>query len=176
MKQHEINRHKNMSIQLGMPRGTAANRLRKLILFDVLQRHKENICYRCGLEITSADELSIEHKQPWEHVDVKLFWDLKNISFSHLGCNCAAARRNPFRNGGIARRNIAPDGMSWCRTHKKFLPVEEFCKKSGRWNGLCHDCRECEKKYKDFYRYGKISEDGEQGAQPVSNTGPTLAG
>ena len=156
MKQHEIDRHSNMSNQLGMPRGTAANRLRKLVLFDVLQRHKENVCYRCRLEIQSAEDLSIEHKQPWENVDVKLFWDLTNISFSHLSCNVRAARRNPVKNGGIAQRKIAPEGMSWCRTHKQFLPIENFSKRSGRWNGVMHDCKECEKKYKDFYRYGKV--------------------
>lgn len=170
MKQHEIDRHKNMSSQLGMPRGTAANRLRKLVLFDVLQRHKENICYRCGLPIVVANELSIEHKQPWEHVDVNLFWDLTNISFSHLTCNVRAARRNPTKNGGVARRIKCPEGMSWCRTHKKFLLIENFCMHNRTWNKLKRDCRECEKKYKDFHRYGKISEDSADGLQTVSNT------
>lgn len=156
MKQHEIDRHRNMSTQLGMPRGTAANRLRKLVLFDVLQRHKENNCYRCGLPIVSADELSIEHKQPWEHVDVKLFWDLTNISFSHLSCNVRAARRNPSKNGGISQRIVPPPGMAWCRTHKEFLPVENFSKHSKQWNGIRRDCREHEKQYKDFHRYGVV--------------------
>src|SRR5579864_1616417 len=93
MKQHEVDRHRNMSVQLGMPRGTAANRLRKLVLFDLLIRHKENVCYRCKQQIQKAEELSIEHKRPWENVDVKLFWDLTNIAFSHLSCNCAAGKK-----------------------------------------------------------------------------------
>jgi hypothetical protein len=50
---------------LGMPHGTAGNRLRKLILFDLLRRHGENVCLKCSKEIETADELSIEHKQPW---------------------------------------------------------------------------------------------------------------
>ena len=159
MKQHEIDRHRNMSAQLGMPRGTAANRLRKLVLFDVLKRHDENVCYRCGSQIESAEQLSIEHKQPWEHVDVNLFWDLNNIAFSHLGCNCAAARRS--QEGKPSSRRIdCPDGMSWCRTHKQFLPIEKFSKHNQTWNGFKRDCKDCEKKYKDFYRYGKVS--GEQ--------------
>jgi uncharacterized protein YdaU (DUF1376 family) len=37
--------------------------------------------------IETADELSIEHKLPWEGVSVKLFWSLDNIAFSHLRCN-----------------------------------------------------------------------------------------
>jgi hypothetical protein len=169
MEQHEIDRHRNMSNQLGMPRGTAANRLRKLVLFDVLKRHNENICYQCGEQIESADVLSIEHKKPWENVDVKLFWDLSNIAFSHLLCNIKAAR--PGQKGKTSPRRIGvPEGQSWCRTHKKFLSVESFSKHNQTWNGIKRDCKECEKKYKDFHRYGKVSEDSADGLQTVSNT------
>lgn len=154
MKQHEIDRHRNMSTQLGMPRGTASNRLRKMVLFDVLKRHKENVCVRCKNEIGSVEELSIEHIKPWEHEDTALFWDLTNIAFSHLSCNCAAARRT--HSGKPSSLRIKPpDGNSWCRTHKKFFPVDNFSKHNQTWNGLRRDCRECEKNYKDFYRYGK---------------------
>lgn len=79
------------SAQLGMPFGTATARLRKLVLFSVLQRHDENVCYRCDKVIESAAELSIDHKQAWLDVDVTLFWDLENIAFAHLKCNTAAA-------------------------------------------------------------------------------------
>jgi hypothetical protein len=48
---------------LGMPHGTAANRLRKMILFNLLQRHGENVCFKCSKFIETADELSIEHKR-----------------------------------------------------------------------------------------------------------------
>ena len=152
MKQHEIDRHRNMSTQLGMPRGTAANRLRKLVLFDLLKKHNENICYRCKKEIESVEELSIEHIKSWENVDVKLFWDLANISFSHLSCNCAAgAKKVPIVNP--TPRKVGLEGTSWCRTHKLYLPVESFAKSSRRWNNLRYDCRECEKKYKDSIRH-----------------------
>jgi len=88
--------------QLGMPFGTAANRLKKLVLFDLLKRHGENVCFQCGKEILYAEQLSIEHKKPWLHVDAKLFWDLNNIAFSHNVCNGANSRhrvRGPISHG-----------------------------------------------------------------------------
>ena len=53
---------------LGMPHGTANARLRNMILFHLLQKHGENICFNCSEMIETVDELSIEHKQPWEGV------------------------------------------------------------------------------------------------------------
>lgn len=140
MNQKEIDRHKSISIQLGMPRGTAANRLRKLVLFDVLQRHKENICYRCNLEIQDATELSIEHKKPWEGIDTNLFWDLSNVAFSHLQCNIKAANHNTDKQ--LGSRKIGPTGTSWCSYCKKFKFIEEFSS-GGRWNGLDTSCKDC---------------------------------
>jgi hypothetical protein len=78
---------------LGMPHGTAGNRLRKMILFNLLQRHGENVCFKCAEPIETAEELNIEHKQPWEGISVELFWDLENIAFSHLRCNKNHRRR-----------------------------------------------------------------------------------
>lgn len=162
-----------MSVQLGMPRGTAANRLRKLVLFDVLRKHGENLCYRCEQKIEKAEELSIEHKKPWEGINVELFWDLANIAFSHLSCNCAAGKKPDWKGKPSERRIEVPVGKSWCRTHKQFLPTENFCKHNQTWNGLKRDCRDCEKKYKNFYRYGRVSEDSADGLQTVSNTVPS---
>jgi hypothetical protein len=73
--------------QLGMPFGTACARLRKQILFQLIKRLKEDVCYRCGKKIKDVAELSIEHKKAWFNIDSKLFWDLNNIAFSHLRCN-----------------------------------------------------------------------------------------
>lgn len=78
--------------QLGMPIGTAANRLRKMVLFDVLQRHGENMCVRCGAGIESVDDLSIEHLKSWLYGDTALFWSMDNIAFSHLSCNAGHPR------------------------------------------------------------------------------------
>ena len=124
---------------LGMAHGTAASRLRKLILFHLLIKHGENICFGCGEEIATADELSIEHKQPWEGVSVELFWSLDNIAFSHQRCN----RPRRYVGGGKSKRKIGPAGMAWCRGCKDFLATSRFARHRGRWNGLQPYCNYC---------------------------------
>jgi hypothetical protein len=78
--------------QLGMPFGTASNRLRKMVLFDLLVQSGKNYCFQCNKLIQSVDELSIEHKIPWlDSENPKLlFFDVCNIAFSHLNCNVGA--------------------------------------------------------------------------------------
>ncbi len=80
---------------LGMPIGTAANRLRKSVMFSLIVRLGENFCYRCGSEILSESDISIEHKDAWMQADnpKTSFFDLDNVSFSHLSCNVAAGVR-----------------------------------------------------------------------------------
>ena len=82
------------SEQLGVSHGTACNRLRKNILFDLLRKQVENVCFQCGLPIDIVDELSVEHKIPWLDSEdpIGLFFDLDNIAFSHLTCNYGARR------------------------------------------------------------------------------------
>jgi hypothetical protein len=82
-------------IQLGQDAGTAANRLKKKILFHYIKKAGENYCFQCGGEIQTEEELSIEHKTPWLDSDTpaELFYDMDNISFSHLSCNISAGRR-----------------------------------------------------------------------------------
>lgn len=82
------------SEQLGMPFGTAAQRLRKQVMFMLVREAKRDVCYRCDLPIESDKDLTIEHKDPWLDVDPDLFWDLSNIAFSHSWCN------RPHRNQG----------------------------------------------------------------------------
>lgn len=79
-------------IVLGMAWGTAAHRLRKQMMFRLVQKCREDICFRCGNKIESALELSLDHIKDWENVDVVLFWDLDNIAFSHRNCNVKAAK------------------------------------------------------------------------------------
>ena len=88
--------------QLGMPIGTASNRLRKSIIFNLLKEAGKNFCHQCGGEIESVEELSIEHKTPWLDSEnpVELFFDLDNIAFSHLSCNSGAARQTKEKNCG----------------------------------------------------------------------------
>lgn len=90
-----MNINQKKATQLGMPFGTANNKLKKYILFSLLKEQGRNICFQCGDEIASAVEFSIEHKIPWLDNNVELFWDLGNIAFSHLHCNCGAARTRP---------------------------------------------------------------------------------
>jgi len=101
------NGNKKKADQLGMPHGTASNRLRKQVLFSLIKRLDEHYCYQCGAEITSVEELSMEHKTPWLDNSPDLFWDLNNIAFSHPSCNYGAARKikaihpstSTYRNG-----------------------------------------------------------------------------
>lgn len=164
-----MSRSERIAQQLGMSHGAAASRLRKLVLFRQLQKHNENVCVKCNRNIETADELSLEHVQPWENRSADLFWDLDNVAFSHADCN------KPHEYGAkgkpSSRRIECPEGQAWCRTHKRFLPVGDFSKHNQMWNGIRRDCRECMKKYKDFHRCGKVSEDSADGLQPVSNTG-----
>ena len=127
---------------LGMPFGTACNRLRKLILFDLLRKHGENVCFKCSQIIETPDELSIEHKRPWEGVSVELYWSLENIAFSHLRCN----RNHRYEGGGAQRRKVGSEGTAWCRNCKAFLSVSEFSRHRARWNGLQPWCDACYKR------------------------------
>ncbi len=83
------NSNMNKSEKLGMPHGTANGRLKKAIMFMLVQRLGMDTCYRCGKKIETVKELSIEHIVSWEMAKdpVATFFDLDNIAFSHLSCN-----------------------------------------------------------------------------------------
>jgi hypothetical protein len=100
---------------LGMPGGTANNRLKKKIIYTLLLMLKDYrekfgsivegetedskwyypatkwlpYCSVCGKEIASEDDMTIEHIKPWEGREngKDLYWDLDNIGFSHSWCN-----------------------------------------------------------------------------------------
>jgi 5-methylcytosine-specific restriction endonuclease McrA len=132
--------------QLGMPFGTAMHRLRKAVVFDLLQRHGENICYVCNSWIETCEELSIEHKIPWQDNNTDLFWNIDNIAFSHRKCN------RPHRTTGQMRRKIGPEGTSWCKRCKAFKDIHLFSKKRARWNGLNDQCKSCDSELRKKYR------------------------
>lgn len=139
-----INTNKVKSQFLGMPYGTACNRLRKKILFQFLKRLKENVCYQCGNIIETEADLSIEHKLPWLKKDPNLFWDLDNIAFSHMSCNYAAASRP---------NKIKPlKGMSWCYECEDYRPISEFPEKLKKKNGNLRECTSCNSKMKADWR------------------------
>jgi hypothetical protein len=107
--------------QLGMPIGTASNRLKKSITFMLLKRLGENYCFKCGAEITSADTLSVEHKVDWldSDIPVELFFDLDNIAFSHNTCNTARVKKAQCPSRRSYQRGCRCDG---CKAiHNNFI-------------------------------------------------------
>lgn len=92
-----MNKNEKKASQLGMPHGTAQGKLRKMVIFMLLKKLNANFCHQCGGEIETISQLSIEHKEPWLDSDDPFgkFFDLNNIAFSHLSCNCGAARQQP---------------------------------------------------------------------------------
>lgn len=123
------------SATLGMPHGTATGRLRKMVLFHLLKKHSENICVRCNKEIENVDDLSLEHIKPWEGISADLFWDLNNISFSHIFCN------RPHRLHG--NKKFTSEGTAWCSGHQAELSIEEFQKCARKDDGLQPYCKAC---------------------------------
>lgn len=117
--------------------GTACGKLRKALLFSLVQRLGLDLCLKCGLVVETAEELSIDHVVDWLDVDPALFWDVDNIKFSHRLCN------RPGRVRGGHTRKVGPEGTAWCYTHREFLPVVEFSRCASRWNGRQYQCREC---------------------------------
>jgi hypothetical protein len=87
-----MNNNQRQTVLLQEPFGTACTKLRKMILFHLLKKYKENFCYRCSKEIETIQELSIEHKEAWLNSNnpIEKFYDLNNIAFSHLHCNRVA--------------------------------------------------------------------------------------
>lgn len=88
--------------QLGMPHSTAAGKLRKYIMFDLVQRLNLDTCFQCNKKIKTEKEFSIEHKEPWLHSGepFKNFFNLNNIAFSHLNCNIGKGRRPHKKDHG----------------------------------------------------------------------------
>lgn len=109
--------------QLGMNESTASHRLLKDILWDFITKYRVNKCFHCKKPMT-RDDFSIEHKKPWlDSEDPEgLFFDLKNISYSHKSCNFAAARR-PTKNSCNVGHGTAGRYNFGCR-----------CEECSEWN------------------------------------------
>lgn len=85
-------------MQLGMNPSTASNRLVKDVLWKLIQQTGQDACCKCG-EPMSRETFSIEHVIPWLDSEdpVGLYFDLENISFSHLRCNILDGVSKPRR-------------------------------------------------------------------------------
>ena len=113
---------------LGMPHGTAQNKLRKMLLWQLVVETGNDTCFRCGRPIDSIDDLSIEHKEAWQGASdpKEAFFDLENIAFSHLRCNSSERQR--------------------AKTHcSKGHPYDK--KNTYYWPNGWRKCRECENNY-----------------------------
>ena len=146
------NSNQKKSATLGLAHGTACHRLRKNVLFHLLEKHGENSCFKCGEVISRVEDLSIEHKLPWEGISADLFWDLNNIAFSHIGCNVPHRRpgaaqnfKHPFHQKTVN----APEGMAWCSGHKGYIAVGNFHTNVRNVNGVASYCKDCRVERKD---------------------------
>src|ERR1700722_171146 len=83
--------------QLGMSYSKATLILKRKILFGLLQKLNLDNCIRCDAPMT-ADDWSLDHKEPWVDVSPDLFWAEEDIGFSHKVCN-QLARRRPMTDG-----------------------------------------------------------------------------
>jgi hypothetical protein len=110
-----------------------------MVMFDLLQRHQENVCFKCGKIILKPEDLTLEHKETWQDVGSHLFWDLTNIAFSHRQCNLPK---------GIVRREIV-DGALWCSNCKQYKSISCFHRDRKQRTGyalLCKDCSNSKRK------------------------------
>ena len=130
-----MNRTAKKSTFLGMNWSVANNKLRKMIIFDLLKKSNSNICYNCGDLIESIDDLSVEHIKPWENIDPALFWDMDNIAFSHLKCNLPHTYR---------QRKIVDDSLH-CNSCGEIKHKDSFDKRSTSKNGYVSHCKSCRK-------------------------------
>ena len=132
------NSNKKRAEQLGMPYGTAANKLKKMLLFKFAQELGYDQCFVCKKPIEVVDDLSIEHKDPWFNRPggTEKFWDLSNIAFSHLSCN------RPHRTNSEVMRKVGPTGTRWCYKCKEYLPLDSFQSNKSHWSGKNNLCKE----------------------------------
>jgi hypothetical protein len=107
---------------LGMSYGAANNKLKKTLMFLLVQELGKDVCYHCGKKIENVSEFSIEHKNPWQQSEnpYEDFFDLDNITFSHLYCNIAAGSRPHKKYIDAAEQNresfkryYAKNGDEW---------------------------------------------------------------
>ncbi|CEX17661.1 Uncharacterised protein [Streptococcus pneumoniae] len=80
-----------------MSYGKAGNILRKSIIFHLMHKCGMDTCHRCGEKIEQVDQMSIEHIEDWLRSEspVDYFFNMDNITFSHIDCNIRAEKVSP---------------------------------------------------------------------------------
>jgi hypothetical protein len=120
--------------QLGMNPSTASGRLVKDVLWSLIVQTKQDVCCKCKQSMT-RETFSIEHVKPWldSNDPVGLYFDLDNISFSHLSCNISDARKDTnSRIEHHAKRKGVPSGTGRrilaenLETGQKFVLIGEL--------------------------------------------------
>jgi hypothetical protein len=139
----------NIKKQLEMSFGKASYILKRMIMFALICELKKDVCYRCDKKIVSDCDLSVDHKNPWLHIDSKLFWNLDNIAFSHKLCNSANHRIASTTGRRSKLRKLGPEGMAWCSGHKDFIRIDKFTSNTSNWNRVEHYCKECRRKLRN---------------------------
>lgn len=124
------NGNKNKDQLLGISHGTAMHRLRKAIMFDMAKQLGKDICHQCSKRIETIEEFSIEHIQAWQRSNnpSEAFFDLKNISFSHLSCNIGAGLKvnKPKPNYHLGRETVAKLNKEQVAAIKRLLNAGEL--------------------------------------------------
>lgn len=117
MTQRQESNNSKKDKLLGMPHGTANNKLRKSIVFKLAGLCNMLECHRCKKQIESVNQLSVEHKEAWQQAidPVSSFFDLDNIAFSHLVCNIGAA----FKPNKYATPEAKVTGQRECWRNSK---------------------------------------------------------
>lgn len=119
------NAKKKKREQLGMDVSTASHKLRKLVLFSLVQQTARDVCFRCHTKIETVEDFSIEHKTPWLNSSnpVGTFFDLNNIAFSHLRCNIAD-RRIPNKKYFTDDELITANQSQWRNSKRRNYSAE----------------------------------------------------
>ena len=89
---------------MGKSYQSCVSKLNRQILFSLVQELHKDICHKCNTKIEDIKDFSIEHIIPWQvNKSAELFWDIKNISFSHLKCNIPSVYRGRNSHRDIAQ-------------------------------------------------------------------------
>ncbi len=106
---------------------TATHQLKKKLMLKLAKQCGMSYCYRCGKEIETAEDLSVDHKESWLNSEnpVKMFWDVDNLAFSHRTCNSDASHRR-LENRGATKLRKKFQSRYWDRTIKKQVFVGNF--------------------------------------------------
>lgn len=152
-----MNGNQKKKNQLGMSYGKASGILKKSLMFMFAKKCGFDNCFQCGEKIETLRELSIEHKIPWldSKNPVELFFNLENVSFSHLSCNVKSSRKNTldrleaYKNHNPSNKINTKLGYRWCYNCKQELSFNYFSKNKNKRDGLQDICKKCRKEVRN---------------------------